>query len=57
MGKGYDLYSPSRTTTRTYKGNFVGLTMDRIENQKNFNSHVRVKIVTNWIRNWKPKKF
>jgi hypothetical protein len=32
MGKGYDLYSPSRTTTRIYKGNFVGLLMDRTEN-------------------------
>jgi hypothetical protein len=34
MGKGYDLYSPSRTTTRTYEGNFIGSTMDRTENFK-----------------------
>ncbi len=32
MGKGCDLYGPSRTTTRTYKGNFIGLAMDRTEN-------------------------
>ncbi len=32
MGKGCDSYSPSRTTTRTYEGNFVGSAMDRIEN-------------------------
>jgi hypothetical protein len=47
MGKGYDLYSPSRTTTRTYEGNFIGSTMDRIENRKSFASPFRVKIVGN----------
>ncbi|KAH9572826.1 hypothetical protein CY35_02G172100 [Sphagnum magellanicum] len=54
MGKGCDLYSPSRTTTRTYEGNFVGSTMDRTENQKSPASPVRVKTVANWIRKLKP---
>jgi hypothetical protein len=34
MGKGCNLYDPSRNTTRTYEGNFVGSPMDRIENRK-----------------------
>jgi hypothetical protein len=34
IGKGYDLYGPSRTTIRTYKGNFIGLVMDRTKNKK-----------------------
>jgi hypothetical protein len=29
IGKGCDLYGPSRTITRTYEGNFVGSAMDR----------------------------
>jgi len=31
MGKGCNLYGPSRTTIRTSEGNFVGSMMDRIE--------------------------
>jgi hypothetical protein len=34
MGKGCNLYDLSRTTTRTYERNFVGLVMDKTENQK-----------------------
>jgi len=49
MGKGCDLYGPSRTTTRTYNGNFVGSAMDRIKNRKSFASPIRVKTTTNWI--------
>jgi hypothetical protein len=40
IGKGCNLYGPSRNTTRTYERNFVGLLMDRIENQKTVASHV-----------------
>jgi hypothetical protein len=29
MGKGCDLYDPNKTTTRTSKGNFVRLAMDK----------------------------
>jgi hypothetical protein len=54
MGKGCDLYGPSRTTTRTYEGNFVGSAMDRTENQKSPASPVRVKTAANWIRKMKP---
>jgi hypothetical protein len=54
MGKGYDLYGPSRTTTRTYEGNFVGSVMDRTENQKSPASLVQVKTAANWIRKMKP---
>jgi hypothetical protein len=43
MGKGYNLYGPSRNITRTYEGNFVGLPMDRIGNRKNVASPVQVK--------------
>ena len=54
MGKGCDLYGPSRTTTRTYEGNFVGSAMDRTENRKSPASPVRVKTAANWIRKLKP---
>jgi hypothetical protein len=54
MGKGCNLYDPSRTTTRTYEGNFVGLAMDRIENRKSPASPIQVKTAANWIRKLKP---
>jgi hypothetical protein len=54
MEKGCDLYGPSKTTTRTYEGYFVGLAMDRIINQKSHASPIRIKIMANWIRKLKP---
>lgn len=53
MGKGCDLYGPSRTTTRIYDGNFVGSAMDKIENRKSLASPIRVKTIVNWIRKLK----
>jgi uncharacterized membrane protein YkgB len=54
MGKGCNVYVPSRTTTRTYEGNFVGLAMNRIENWKSLVFPIRIKTVANWIRKLKP---
>jgi hypothetical protein len=54
MGKGCDSYSPSKTTTRTYKGYFIGSAMDRIVNRKNHAYPIRIKIVANWIQKLKP---
>jgi hypothetical protein len=47
MGKGCNLYGPNKTTTRTYKGNFVGSAMDRTKNQKSLVSPIQVKTTTN----------
>jgi hypothetical protein len=54
MGKGCNLYGLSRTTTRTYKRNFVGSVMDRIKSWKSHASHFRVKTMANWILKLKP---
>lgn len=54
MGKGCNLYGPSRTTIGTSEGNFIGSMMDRIENFKSPPSLIRVKTSANWIWKMKP---
>ncbi len=59
MGKGWNLYGPSKTTIRIYERNFVGSMMDIIGNWKSPTS-IRVITTANWIRKLKPnanKKF
>ncbi len=53
MGKGCDLYGPSRSTTNLQR-KLRWLKMDQIENQKSLASPIQVKIVANWIWKLKP---